>query len=127
MGASAEQHTLQPVSGAGRGFTVTVDQPSVPSVRRLIVLPEGTTLSVSEDHGGTALVTLIGPGGVESFEESGGKWSQKLTEPGGYKLQYGSPRGQSVPAQIDLVITNEPRAVASMGTDLADALYSERP
>jgi hypothetical protein len=103
--ASAHPHgayRLAPTDGSAKGYVVTADHAPSFTPNGTASIPPGTTLTVESDGWRRFEVFVVGPTALDSSWQKG-KWTGTLTQPGGYKVQFGD-RGDAYFTQVDLVV-----------------------
>jgi hypothetical protein len=108
--AAGESFPLTPTDGAASGYRVSADHAPVMTPQGVPALPPGTRLTVEAEGATGFQVFVISP---KSLDAHGARhsWTGTLSEPGGYKLQFGRER-QLYLSQLDLVVTPDPGALA---------------
>jgi len=123
---AAGDYTLLPTAEADDGYTVTVDKPPTAPLGRSVAVPVGTTITVESANRKPFAVVLIGPSGIMDTRQIG-KWSGRIVQGGGYRLQFGPEGSDLLPLQsvVDFVAVDDPGQAPSAGDQASESLYRQ--
>lgn len=119
-------YALLPTAEVDDGYTVTVDKPPTAPLGRSVAVPVGTTITVESANRKPFAVVLIGPAGIMDTSQTG-KWSGRIVQGGGYRLQFG-PEGSDLLAMqsvLDFVAVDDPAQAPSAGDQVSEGLYRQ--